>query len=84
MYRYSVELYSGRKFKTISTTDNKLLRETKYLQILGFKKYNKIEPVSIWDCQDREIKGYKLVVVENTGRIKTLSSPVKNVTRELI
>ena len=84
MYRYSVELYSGRKFKTISTTDNKLLRETKYLQILGFKKYNRIEPVSIWDCQDREIKGYKLVVVENTGRIKTLSSPVKNVTRELI
>jgi len=84
MYRYSVELYSGRKFRTISTTDNKLLRETKYLQILGFKKYNKIEPVSIWDCQDREIKGYKLVVVENTGRIKTLSSPVKNVTRELI
>lgn len=84
MYRYSVELYSGRKFKTISTTDNKLLRETKYLQILGFKKYNRIEPVSIWDCQDREIRGYKLVVVENTGRIKTLSSPVKNVTRELI
>ena len=84
MYRYSVELYSGRKFKTISTTDNKLLRETKYLQILGFRKYNKIEPISIWDCQDREIKGYKLVVVETTGRIKTLSSPVKNITRELI
>lgn len=84
MYRYSVELYSGRKFKTVSTTDNKLLRETKYLQILGFKKYNKIEPISIWNCQDREIKGYKLVVVEITGRIKTLSSPVKNVTRELI
>lgn len=84
MYRYSVELYSGRKFRTISTTDNKLLRETKYLQILGFKKYNKVEPISIWDCQDREIRGYKLVVVENTGRIKTLSSPVKNVTRELI
>lgn len=84
MYRYSVELYSGRKFRTVSTTDNKLIRETKYLQILGFKKYNRVEPISIWDCQGREIKGYKLVVVENTGQIKTLASPVKNVTRELI
>ena len=82
MYRYSVELYSGRKFKTISTTDNKLLSETKYLQILGFKKYNKIEPISIWNCQDQNVRGYKLVVIDTLGKIKTLASPVKEVTRE--
>lgn len=84
MYRYSVELYSGRKFKTISVDNNRLVREAKYLQILGFKKENKIEPISIWDCQERNIRGYKLVVVEVTGKIKTLASPVKNVTKELI
>ena len=82
MYRYSVELYSGRKFKTISIDNNRLVRETKYLQILGFKKYNKIEPISIWNCQDQNVRGYKLVVIDNLGKIKTLASPVKEITRE--
>lgn len=85
MFRYCIELYSGRVFKTMSDTENQLPRETKYLQILGFinrweKGYSFYELPLLSSLE--LLKGTQLTLVNSKGMIKRMASRVRRVWKE--
>ena len=90
MFRYCIQLYSGRIFRTLSDKESKLPREEKYMQVLGFiTRESKIfgeQGHSFYDLcllpDLSELKGTKLVLIDTRGMIKRMSSRVKEVWKE--
>lgn len=90
MFRYCIKLYSGRIFRTISNNESKLIKEDKYIQVLGFITRKSIifgeQGHSFYDLPRlpdlSELKGTKLVLIDSRGMIKRMSSKVKEVWKE--
>lgn len=83
MFRYCVELYSGRVFTT-KFNSNELLSEPKFIQLLGFEdsKHNAFGYYDLESLDLNKLKGSKLLLINFRGLVKRPSARVKRVWKE--
>ena len=90
MNRYIVKLLNTKhSLVTLSDKDNHLVRNERYIQLLGFTKGNwqRTNSISFWELDDVDLdslKNYKPVLLKRNGVPKILTSLVEQVKREKI
>ena len=90
MLRYSISL-SNTKYplKVRSKSDNHVIGQPKYLQLLGFSKSSKhhCNCISFWELSEMDLNkllGYHPVLLKSNGLPKILASTVISIDSEVI